>query len=147
MVYYLLLDSERAETTGNRYKWSLGRQILPVSKMRMLQINFEHQSGGAMAYTRGMVVEVLGVGVTSDFISQGQTKAAYQVTILGVIPADVSNSTVVKSYEPYNPNEVTFADKQYVTDLTIALKDTLNQSEPSSTLLPEKFNILLELEE
>lgn len=140
MVYYIVLDSSNAIQVNNNYKWTFNRQLLPASSMRMLQFN----RLGAPDFTTGMVIEFVESGVRSDFVANEQHKSAFQMCVLAVVPGNVAGSSDT-SYEPYNPNEVTFAEKKYLSEFNINLKDTTNNA--SGKTLPTQFSMLIEIEE
>jgi len=141
MVYYLVLDSSNAIKVNNNYKWTFNRQILPATSIRMLQFN----RLGSPDFVNGMIIEFVEAGVKGDFVANEQHKSAFQMCVLAVIPGDVASGDLLTCYEPYNPNEVNFAEKKYLTHFNINLKDTTNNS--SGMTLPTQFSMLIEIEE
>lgn len=140
MVYYLVLDSSNAIKVNNNYKWTFNRQILPASSLRLLQFN----RLGSPDFVNGMLIEFVEAGVKGDFVANSAHNSAFQMCVLAVIPGNVAGGSET-FYEPYNPNEVDFAEKKYLTHFNINLKDTTNNA--SGMTLPTQFSMLVEIEE
>lgn len=90
--YYLVLNSEHSDNHGDnqnmhpRFEWTLSRQILPASKIRMLQFNGSNLNS-TKDTSNGMMVNFHGPSRVKDLVAIGGKRCGVS-SILGLIPGE-----------------------------------------------------------